>query len=326
MGSLPLQRFALFHSSDLDYVRDRVARVFVPHRLELVGHRARLSAKMHSRRLSDIGISFITYGGEVFIEPGTINTYFAIQIPLAGATDIQCGGRQMISTPATASVISPDDHLTMRWLGGCAQLVCRIERVALESHLASLLGEGLPERLRFDLAMPINGGRGAGVRNSIHELIRRLDRADELMENSGYVQQCEQLLMTELLLTQPHNYSHRLRSEPRPATSGQVQHAIDLLESHPEWSHTIGGLAKQVAVSPRSLQRGFQRELGTTFQEMLKEIRLRRAHDELRGANPGAVTVSEVMTRWCLPLKGRSFDAYRKRYGVTPLTTLRSSA
>lgn len=325
MGSLPLERFTLFHSSDLDYVHDRVARVLAPHSLELVGDDAELNAKMHSRRLSDIGISFLTYGGEVIFESGSIDSYFAIQIPLAGVTDIECGGHRLVSTPETAAVISPGDHLAMRWFDGCAQLVCRIERVALESHLASMLGEGLTERLRFDLAMDIiDGGSGAGVRRTIYDLVRRLDRADEVMENDWYVRQCEQLLMTELLLAQPHNYSQQL-GEPRPATSGQLRHAIDLLESHPERSHTILGLAKQVSVSARSLQRGFQQELGTTFQELLREIRLRRVHDELRAANPDTVTVSEVMTRWGLPLKGRSFEAYRKRYGETPLTTLRSS-
>lgn len=323
MGHLPLHRFKLFHSSDLDYVRDRVARLYVPHRLELAGHRARLSAKMHSRRLSDIGISFLTYGDEVLIEPGTINTYFAVQIPLVGVAEIQCGGRQIESTPATASVISPDDHLAMRWFSGCAQLVCRIERVALESHLAGLLGVGLTERLRFDVAMDIDRGPGIGVRSTIRELVTRLDRADEVMDHDGYVRQCEQLLMTELLLAQPNNYSHRLRTEPRPATSNHVRYAIDLLESHPEWAHTLGDLANQVAVSARSLQRGLQRELGTSFQQLLKDIRLRRIHDELRAAEPHTVSVSDVMTRWRLPLKGRSFDAYRKRYGVTPLTTLR---
>ncbi|MGR7000479.1 helix-turn-helix domain-containing protein [Yinghuangia aomiensis] len=50
---------------------------------------------------------------------------------------------------------------------------------------------------------------------------------------------------------------------------------------------------------------------------------LARAHDDLRGADPAATTVTEVSLRWGFAHQGRFAAAYRRRYGVPPSTTLR---
>lgn len=67
-----------------------------------------------------------------------------------------------------------------------------------------------------------------------------------------------------------------------------------MLHGHPERDYTIHDLAARVDIGVRGLQRGFL-ELGTTFRELRREIRLRRIKDELFAADPGMVTVAEVM-------------------------------
>jgi transcriptional regulator GlxA family with amidase domain len=55
----------------------------------------------------------------------------------------------------------------------------------------------------------------------------------------------------------------------------------------------------------------------------LRQIRLTRAHEELRQARPGRTTVALVAHRWGFSHLGRFAAAYRERYGVAPSGTLR---
>ena len=64
----PLARHVLFASRDLDEARDRVARVFCPHRLETIGARARLAARHHHLCGERLSLNYIEYGARTLIE------------------------------------------------------------------------------------------------------------------------------------------------------------------------------------------------------------------------------------------------------------------
>lgn len=326
MTRLPLHRYKMFHSLEPRYVCDAVGRILGPHRLTTVDTSSPLDARLYTHRLSDVSISFLTYGAEVVMQPDSATTYFAIHLPLTGTSTIGRDGDQFPSTPALALVVSPGDDIPVRWHSGCAKLIVRIERGAAEARLASLLGECVRHPLRFERKMDTTHGAGAFVSNALRHFAAQLDRERGLFDNEAFGRAFERMLITELLLGHQHNYSGQLNAVPRPARSREVDHAVALLESYPEQPHTVTGLAEQVAVSARSLQRGFHVQLGTTFQEVLQDIRLRRVHDELRAAHPDDVTVSEVMAKWRLPVKGDTYAAYRRRYGETPMCTLKRGA
>ncbi|GAA5117757.1 AraC family transcriptional regulator [Haloechinothrix salitolerans] len=323
MARLPLHRYKLFHSMESTYVNDMVGRILGPHRLTTVDASNSLDAKFHTHRLTDVSISFLTYGTEVVMRPDSASTYFAIHLPLTGTSTIGRDSDRFLSTPAVALVISPGDDVPVHWHSGCAKLIVRIERSAVEARLASLLGDCVRNPLRFERKMDTTHGAGACVSNALRHLAAQLDRERGLFDNEAVGRAFERMLITELLLGHQHNYSDQLNAVPSPATSREVDHAVALLESSPERPHTVMGLAEQVAVSARSLQRGFHVQLGTTFQQVLHDIRLRRVHDELRAAHPDDVTVSEVMAKWRLPVKGQTYAAYRRRYGETPMRTLK---
>ncbi len=326
MARLPLHRYKVFHSLEPKYACEMVGRVLGPHRLTTVDPSSPLDARLCTHRLSDVAISFLIYGAEVVMQPASATTYFAIHLPLTGTSTIGHEGDQFQSTPALALVVSPGDDVPVRWHSGCAKLIVRIERGAVEARLASLLGECVRHPLRFERRLDTTHGAGACVSNALRHFAAQLDRERGLFDNEAFGQVFERMLITELLVGHQHNYSGQLNAVPRPARSREIDHAVALLESNPEQPHTVTGLAEQVAVSARSLQRGFHVQLGTTFQEVLQDIRLRRVHDELRAAHPDDVTVGEVMAKWRLPVKGDTYAAYRRRYGETPMCTLKRGA
>jgi transcriptional regulator GlxA family with amidase domain len=55
----------------------------------------------------------------------------------------------------------------------------------------------------------------------------------------------------------------------------------------------------------------------------VKSVRFRRAHDQLRAADPEQVTVGEVARRWGMSHSQFSAE-YARIYGETPTETLRT--
>lgn len=325
MGHLPLHRYELFHSSNQEYVCEMMGRILGPEHLEVPEPNS-LDARLHTRRLFDTSISFLTYGTEVVVETPATEDYFAIHLPLTGKGEIRHGRAPFTATPAAALVVSPSDTVSARWFHGSAKLIIRIERVALEAQLANLLGECLRQPLRFAPEMDVARGGGATVANSARYVATQLDTSRAVVDNDAFVREFERMLMVELLTSQPHSFSDRLRVLPHPATSRELEHAVSLLASHPEQPHALRNVAAHVAVSARSLQRSFQLHHRTSFQTLLQGIRMRRLHDELLAAHPHDATVREVMAKWRLPIKGQTYAAYRRRYGETPMDTLRRGA
>jgi AraC-like DNA-binding protein len=323
MPDFPLGRYELFRSDKLDFTRDTVGRIFTPHRLDLIGPHATLDAWMRTRRLRDLTVNCISYGAEVRIGPGEIDTFFLVQVPMAGAADVRCGGQRLLSTPRSASVISPGEHFAMRWSADCTKLVCRIEQSALEAQLSDILGGPVPEPLRFDTAMDLTAGIGLSWKIGMNALVGELDRPDGTVHHPLVAHHAERALMTTLLLGQPHNHTARINGDRASAHSRAVRMALELIESHPEHEHTTAGLARAAGVSMRALQRGFQRDLNTSPMAHLRTVRLRRVRDALRAAAPGGVTVTDIAARWGFTHPGHFAREYRRLFGEKPSQTLR---
>ncbi|WP_205855764.1 cupin domain-containing protein, partial [Phytoactinopolyspora endophytica] len=179
----PLEQYELFHTNDLDHARELVGRVFVPHRLDLVGQSSQLDARMHTRRVAKLAANYVTYGGEVLIEPGELGSFFVVQVPLSGHSVVRCGGMEICSTPRYASVVSPTEPLSMYWSAGCSMLILRLERPAVEAQLRDLLGAPLPGPVRFDLGMNVGSGFGLSWLKQFRLMVDELDSSDSLINN-----------------------------------------------------------------------------------------------------------------------------------------------
>ncbi|WIJ45769.1 helix-turn-helix transcriptional regulator [Curtobacterium citreum] len=86
---------------------------------------------------------------------------------------------------------------------------------------------------------------------------------------------------------------------------------------------TVSDIARAADLSVRGLQESFQRVLERTPMEYLREVRLRRAHDDLLRSEPGTVSVADVAVRWGFTHMGRFSGEYLRRFGEYPKQTLR---
>jgi transcriptional regulator GlxA family with amidase domain len=149
------------------------------------------------------------------------------------------------------------------------------------------------------------------------------DRDGSLTSNPVVIRQLEAVLMTQLLLTQPNNYTPALRGDQPRVAPLVIRRAMELMEERAADPLTVKDVAKAAGVGVRTLQEGFRRHLGTTPCRYLRDIRLDRVHADLAACAPGSATVAEVACRWGFFHFGRFAAAYREQFGESPSLTLR---
>jgi AraC-like DNA-binding protein len=324
--ALPLSRHVFFTSSDLDETRDLVGRVFKPHRLNITERGARLHARKHHVKIGGLSLNLLRYGAPVAIDPGPLETFFLVQMPLAGTAEIRCGKEEFVSSRAVASLPSPTLDLAMRWGADNPQVIVRLERDALERHLAAALGRELDRPLEFRAAMAMDEGGGASWRRLIDYLIAEVDAGGKLLGSRLAAAQIEQLLMTALLTLQPHNYLDALGHGVSPAAPYYVCRAEEFIASHADKPITMAALAEAAGASARALQEGFRRFRDTTPMAHLKWVRLARVRADLEAADPASDSVTDIATRWGFFHLGNFAADYRRRFGERPSETLKRGA
>lgn len=121
---------------------------------------------------------------------------------------------------------------------------------------------------------------------------------------------------------------YRFHGESAPVAWGEhrnarVRTAVEMIHSRAHEPLTVSDIACAAGLSVRGLQESFQRTLDRTPMQYLREVRLRRAHDDLLRAEPGSVAVAEIAARWGFTHMGRFSGEYLRRFGEYPKQTLR---
>ncbi|AOX65372.1 hypothetical protein BJK06_06085 [Curtobacterium sp. BH-2-1-1] len=121
---------------------------------------------------------------------------------------------------------------------------------------------------------------------------------------------------------------YRFRAEAVPAGWGQhrnarIRAAVEYLHAHAHEPLTVSDVARASDLSVRGLQEAFQRALDRSPMQYLREVRLRRAHEDLVASHVGQVSVADVAARWGFTHMGRFSGEYLRRFGEYPKQTLR---
>lgn len=318
--SVPLGRHNLVRTGDVDEARVEVASQFCAHDLELTTSHAALSAVHNGYRLGTVGLNYLRYGAEVRIRPVAFESFWLVQIPIAGRAVIRTGDRVVYSDPRVASLPSPDVPADMVWGAGNEQLIVYLDRAAVQRH-GSRDGE-LDPGLSFDPAVHLDSPRLQSWLRLIGYVRDEIDAGSDLLQTPLIRSQLEDLIITGLLAGQPNTASDDPPPAHGPAISRAVRRAMALIEDRPEHPWRVEELARRVGVSARTLQENFQHDRGLSPMEALRRVRLRCAHDELVVSEPGSTTVTEVAVRWGFGHLGRFSTVYRTAYAESPSSTL----
>lgn len=111
-----------------------------------------------------------------------------------------------------------------------------------------------------------------------------------------------------------------------PRLSRAVRDAMRFVHEHATTHITVADVAAAVQLSPRSLQKRFQAEIGQSPGTFLRAVRLEGVRRDLQEASgaPDRRTIAEIAERWQFSNAGRMAAAFRAAYGIAPSSALRS--
>lgn len=309
----------LFASRDLAQTRSLVGGVMKPHDLRVRGPSQHVNARMHHMAFGGISLNRLKYGAEVDIEPGPLDDFYLIQMPLGGHADITSGTQAMCSDTGHASVLGPSDATVMRWSADCDQLMVRVDRMLVERAIGALSGRMEPETVRFQLAF------------RWRECAPWLCLVQYLSECASYpfdpaqyrlmVSQIEQLVVSTLVSAQPHDMREPATARCAAVLPRHVKRVQEYLRAHAAEPVTADQMAAIAGVSLRSLYAGFREYCGVSPMQYLRTLRLDGARQTLL-SEPDS-NIASIAMRWGFGHLGRFSSEYKGRFGETPSQSVR---
>ncbi|MCA0942110.1 AraC family transcriptional regulator [Salipiger pacificus] len=321
---LPLGSHPLFVTEDLDEARDRVAQVYCDHRLEVMG-RAPLAAQHNRLDGQDLSVNVLTYGAKTQIAPGPLEQFYLFQFPLRGHASVNSGARGYEIGGGRGGVLNPDEDVSMIWSEHCVQLMLQIDRRALEQAARAEFGlpQGAP--LRFDGAQALTDGEGRSFLGLLQFVISETQRGAALLgQGSALGRQLERTLLVGLLQSQVRLPVAGAMGLGQGHAPRMMRLAEEFMRENLGAALMIEDIASAAGTSVRSLQAAFRARHGCGPMTVLRDMRLERAWEEL--SNPGADTrVTDVATGLGFFHLGRFSEHYRRKFGCSPVETLRAA-
>jgi AraC-like DNA-binding protein len=325
----PAARLAAFNrvsTDSVDAAADAVGRIFCPHRLT-PEHRTSpdFFALHNSAVFGGFSVNYVAYGGSVSIDPGCLERFFLLQIPVHGSSRIQTAARDVTTAPGRcASLLSPTIPTRMTWQGNCAQLILLVDRRLMEQRAAALSGRpaGVVE---FEPAVDLSSTDGQALQSQILQFVDLAERLGPQRPLSPIAAaNMRETLLAGLLHGQRHSASDAIdrfggRAEALPQP---LRRAREFLYAHAEEPLDLVQLAEAAGTGIRALQLGFQRHFGMSISEMLRDMRLGHLNARLAAASP-AESITDIAFELGFTHLSRMASAYRAKFGETPSATLR---
>ncbi len=321
-----LTAFSRVFTADADEAADAIGRIFCPHRLDPIARSWPDFHAIHNCADFDgFSINYVAYGGSVVIDPGCLDRFFLLQIPLRGAAHVQTACRNVASSPdRTASLLSPTLPTRMVWQDNCAKLILLIDRRAIEARAAAL-AETATGAIEFEPEVDLTTSFGRMLRSQLAYLVDFSERlGPEATRTPIAAVTIRDALIGALLTGQRHNRSGAIERHDGHAriVPTVLRKALAYLEAHAAEPLDIEHLARSCGVGLRSLQIGFKRHFGLSISDQLRDIRLAQLQGRLRRAQPGD-RVIDLAFDLGFTHPSRMASAYRARFGETPSQTLR---
>ncbi len=309
----------LFASRDLLQTRSLVGEIMKPHDLHVHGSAQQVNARMHHMAFGGVSLNRLKYGADVDIEPGPLDDFYLIQMPLTGNALITSGNQRIASDADLASVLSPTDSTIMRWSADCDQLMVRIDRMLVDRAIGALSGRMEPETVRF--ALGFRWRECVPWRCLVQYLSECANAPCDPLQYSLMVTHIEQLVVSTLVSTQPHDMRAPTTARCTAVLPRHVKRVQEYLRANAGEPVTADQMALLAGVSLRSLYAGFKEYCGVSPMQYLRSLRLDGARSTL--LNEPECNIASVAMRWGFGHLGRFSSEYKQRFGETPSQSLR---
>lgn len=161
-------------------------------------------------------------------------------------------------------------------------------------------------------------------RSTLHDVLASMISTPEIFEHSASVKAIVETVMGASL----DALTVRATESEAPRSSHSVQRAIverarQYILANRENPPTVSELSSHLRMSQRGLRHAFMNVLGINIATFLRYVRLHGVRKELLQATP-TDSVTEIACKWGFWHMGMFSSYYKRLFGETPSTTLRS--
>jgi AraC-like DNA-binding protein len=274
------------------------------------------------RRLGPITVLDLDFHDEVWVNGGELRPHYHVTLPVATSSVATDSIVPVVAAPGSVAVYRPEGRAGVPGYVG-RLLAVMIDRYAVEDTLAEAIGRSVSSQIDLQPIMQTTTQAVRSWITLVSLFTEQLFRPSSILHQPMVGMPFAESLVRGLLLAADHSYRATLVGEVIDPPPRAIRTAIDIIETEAHLPLTISALAARSYVSVRSLQQGFRTHVGTTPMAYLREVRLRRAHQDLEASDPSVDTVASIAFRWGFANLGRFASAYAARYGELPVMTLR---
>ena len=314
-GLSPLQ--TVMGSDDFDHWRSALGALLGEHRSELLNSRFEqqnlgFQAQLRAGRVDDVSVVAIEGVGRTRLDRHQAAESFVLWLPLMGWVRETVNGEELLAEPGMAMLCRPGQHLQ-------GESSARLQGLSLVLPAARLRALGFGGS-NASGPLPVLLGPGPQAQAVIaqaHQLAALVSRPDQA---SGGLQPQEEVhRLCETLLAWEQAAGDRASGLQAPSRSAAiVAEAEAWLQQHLREPLRIGDLARQLALTPRSLQLAFQQERGCSPMQRLKRLRLQALHGLLQRPELGSLPLERLLSAVGLPGYGRIRVEFRHWCGSSP--------
>lgn len=332
MADVPPRRFPIpsgrpdmahFNSADIDQARYLLNRFFYPVSVTTPDTATMFRLGVQVIQLGPLTVGELRYAGPVALAVPELDAYH-VSMPMSGRLHARHAGHEVVATPSVGALFRPGSPVYTRHDANTAELAVKIERRALEDELAGLLGRPIEGPIDLPPVIDLSVGPGHSWCRLVRLLRDELEFEESLVYQPMIAERLRNSVLSGLLLSVPHRYHEELTGPAQAGSPRAIRRVVEAINEEPERPVSVADLARIAGTSVRSLQEGFRRHLGSAPMAYLQHVRLERAHEDLRKADPTRTTVAAVAHRWGFAHLGRFASAYRSHFGESPSETLRS--
>lgn len=311
-------------TGDVDEAHAWLRGAYADHHVSLSG---RPTAFRFSHTVADCGVFKVGVARHSMTLHGTwdpLDDILLFSHLLEGRFTIRSPSDEVAAGPGDVFSYDPDTQMVVDW-NDIRMAQVRLQRSAVERFAAEMLGDDRGQApITFDLARPVSPAKAVHWKRMMQYVTNDVAKNPAVHGSPLVMRHVQRLLVATALETFPNSTLAARHSSTAHAPPDAVRRAVAFIEENAAGDVDLTAVAEAAHVGPRALQRAFRRSMDTTPLAHLRTVRLDRAHEDLRAADPGdGTTVGSVALRWGFGHPGRFAADYRARFGRSPSDTLR---
>ena len=266
-----------------------------------------------------MSLSALAYGATATVRPQDRAEVLLIQMPRTGNGVASYAGGNTPMDSMNYALIDVPSVSQVHYSRDLDVLVLRIAQSQLMAQLEELLGRRPAETLRFEPGMARGTGAWAAW-EPVAAALQALQRSSLADFPEPAMVAMERMVLSTLLLAQPHNHSAALLRPAPPIAPRHVRRAEEFIHANLARAPGTEEIARHAQVSVRALFDGFRAFRQTTPAAYVRSARLAAVRAELQRSSDG---IADIARRWGFAHPGHFAAQYRQQFGEAPASTRR---